>query len=134
MPLNIFLVEDDPVIRETIVSVLTCVPGARVVSSEAEAAKASIWLRAHKDEWDVTVLDLFLSQGTGFDVLETIESRKDRARVIVLTNSPSVANRELCKKLGAYAMFDKTLEIEQFLDCCKFLGKSAIHAKFDPLH
>ena len=82
----------------------------------------------------MTVLDLFLSQGTGFDVLETIESRKDRARVIVLTNSPSVANRELCKKLGAYAMFDKTLEIEQFLDCCKFLGKSAIHAKFDPLH
>lgn len=117
MTFPIFLVEDDPKLRETIGEAINNICDARVVGTAETEAQAIAWLNDHHGAWRLAVLDLFLKSGTGFGVLERLTPR-DREQVIVLTNSATAENRNRCLALGALAVYDKTSEFEAFLDHC----------------
>lgn len=118
MALPIFLVEDDPVLRESIGEAINSICDAQVVGTAETEAQAVAWLNDHHGTWRLAVLDLFLKTGTGFGVLEQLTPRTAREQVIVLTNSATKENRNRCLGLGALAVYDKTSEFEEFLDHC----------------
>lgn len=116
--LPIFLVEDDPVIREQLIAALDDISDAQVVASVATEKDAFLWLKSHAGQWHLVVLDLYLAEGTGFGILEGMGDPHERDQVIVLTNSATAANRARCMTLGAHEVFDKTTELDAFLDHC----------------
>ncbi len=116
--MNVFLAEDDPALREQLTAVINEVCDAHVVASAETESEAVDWLRVHRSQWELAVLDLFLKKGTGFGILEKLPPASQRDAVIVLTNSATPENRARCLALGACAVYDKSRELDQFLDHC----------------
>jgi DNA-binding NarL/FixJ family response regulator len=117
MPLPIFLAEDDAQLRDSLIAAMDAVCDAEVVATAETEAEAVRWLNAHPRDWGLAVLDLFLRDGTGFGILQKLAGEA-KDRVIVLTNSATRENRSRCLQLGARAVYDKTTELDQFLDHC----------------
>jgi DNA-binding NarL/FixJ family response regulator len=115
----IYLVEDNEVVRDSIASMLIEVADVKVAGVASTELEATEWLLDHPDEWQMAVVDLFLLEGSGLGILSRCASRKSSQRVVVLTNyaTPDIRRRALA--MGADAIFDKTLELEQFLAYCK---------------
>lgn len=114
MRLRIFLVEDSPVIRDNLAESLEELTGARVVGSASNEDEARQWLADNPAGWDLAVVDLFLLQGSGLNVVKSCGNRALRQKVIVLTNYATPPIRQRCLALGADAVFDKATEIEEF--------------------
>ena len=127
MTLPVFLVEDDPKLRDLIAHAIDTVCDAKVVGTAETEIGAVSWLNDHPREWRLVVLDLFLEIGTGFGVLERLHPPGTCSQVIVLTNSVTVENRDRCLALGALAVYDKTSELEQFLDHTCGIASNCAH-------
>lgn len=125
MPLRIYLVEDNAIIRENLAATLAELADATLCgSAEGESAAVS-WLAGHQHDWDVAIVDLFLKQGNGLGVVGAAASRKPSQKLVVLTNYASTGIREQCLKMGADAVFDKSNEIEALISFC--LAQRAQH-------
>jgi DNA-binding NarL/FixJ family response regulator len=120
MPLIAFLIEDDPVIQENLTLLMSQVLDARVMGCAQTTDEALSWLAMHEEHSDLIVLDLFLKEGTGFTVLKCM-SPEHRRHCVVLTNADTPADIALCFDLGAAAVFDKTLQMDEFLKYCALL-------------
>lgn len=112
--MDIFLVEDSPLIRERIAALLGTVPGARVVG-HAEGADEAVQEILDRRP-DLVVLDLRLAQGSGFDVLRTLRPLLPRTDFCMLSSFASEPYRRAAMQLGAVDFFDKTREMERMLD------------------
>jgi DNA-binding NarL/FixJ family response regulator len=117
-PQHVFLVEDIEVIRDNLVVALAEVSNAVVVATAEGEAEAIAWLTANPGAWDIAAIDLFLKQGSGLGVLPTCRNRSAHQRVVVLTNFATRSIRERCLKAGADHVFDKSTEVEAFLEYC----------------
>lgn len=114
---QIFLVEDDAALRIHLVTLIERVCNASVAGTAETETDATAWLIENLGQWELAVIDLFLREGTGFGLLSNLpEGQRDR--VVVLTNSATSENRAKCLELGARAVFDKTDELDNFLDHC----------------
>jgi DNA-binding NarL/FixJ family response regulator len=115
MPLRVFLVEDNPLIRERLIESLTSTGRIRVVGyaeSEREAVDA-----LSDGSWDAVLLDLQLKQGNGLGVLRAIgPSRPHGAKILVLTTYAIPQYRDRSLALGADAFFDKSREYDRAVD------------------
>ena len=124
MPFKTYLVEDNAVIRENLVSFLEDVADAQVIAHAATETEAVSWLGDHLDGWDIAIIDLFLAQGNGFGVVRACRNRKEHQMVGVLSNYATPDMRERSRALGADAFFDKSAEIDLLLAYCESLGNS----------
>ena len=113
---KVVLVEDNTTIRETLVSALQELVGARVVAMADGAQEALATLR--QVPWDVLVLDMFLREGTGLEVLAQLPGELAGRKVYVLTNYATADLRESCVRLWADAVFDKSTELDEFFAAC----------------
>ena len=109
--LKVFLVEDFPLLRKRLESMLEAVPGAMVVGHAEDAASAIRAILAGPP--DAVVLDIQLAKGSGFDVLRALQERAPQIAVYILTNFTSEAYRATAERLGARGFFDKTNEFER---------------------
>jgi CheY-like chemotaxis protein len=109
---KVLLVEDNATIRATLVPALQELTGARVVAT-AECAKDALAALRQVD-WNVMVLDLFLRDSTGFDVLAHMPEETAGRKVFVLTNYATGELREACLRMGADVVFDKSTELDEF--------------------
>jgi len=114
-PLRVFLVEDNPMIRERLIESLTSTGRIDVVGyaeSEREAVDALA-----DGRWDAVLLDLQLKQGNGLGVLRAIgPSRPHGAKILVLTTYAIPQYRDRSLALGADAFFDKSREYDRAVD------------------
>ncbi|CAA2107275.1 Response regulator UvrY [Variovorax paradoxus] len=124
MTFKAYLVEDSPVIRENLVGFLEDVADAQVVASASTEDEAVTWLRMHTDEWDLTIVDLFLKRGNGLGVLHACRNRAPHQKVIVLSNYATPDMRERSEQLGADAFFDKSAELDELVAYCERVGAS----------
>ena len=108
---RVVLVEDNTTIRETLVPALQELAGARVVAMADGAQEALATLR--QVPWDVLVLDMFLREGTGLEVLAQLPGELAGRKVYVLTNYATADLRKACARLGADAVFDKSTELDE---------------------
>ena len=116
MACKTYLVEDSSLIRENLVGFLEDVTEAQVVACAASESEAVAWLNAHRDDWEVAIVDLFLLQGNGFGVIKACRNRGKNQQVVVLTNYATAEMRERSQALGADAFFDKSSDLELLVD------------------
>jgi DNA-binding NarL/FixJ family response regulator len=122
---TVFLVEDSPTIRQNLVATLEELAPVRVVGSADNAASALLALCTDPPPCDLAIVDVFLRDGSGLDVLKALQSAGSPLRRVVLTNFATTAMRAHCLALGADAVFDKSGEVEALVAYCESLVVAA---------
>ena len=108
---DVFIVEDSPAVRESLVDLLKGLDGVRVVGvADSPIAAIDGIFASHPAG---VVLDFQLVGGTALDVLRGIRSRLPDVVVIVLTNFPSPGYRRACMNAGANWFLDKSTQFEE---------------------
>ena len=118
MTFRAYIVEDSPTVRENLIETLqelALVDPVGVAETENEGKK---WLAQNDSYWDLAIVDLFLKEGSGLNILEACKDRKPTQKLIVLSNHATNDVRWRCAQLGADAVFDKSTEIEDLVDYC----------------
>ncbi|MCR6476149.1 response regulator [Variovorax sp. ZS18.2.2] len=118
MALITFLVEDNKTIRDNLVPALEDLVNGRVVGFAETESDALAWLAAHPNDWQLLIVDLFLKEGSGLGVLAGCKARSAGQRVVVLSNYVTVDIRARCEALGADAVFDKSRDLDAFIEYC----------------
>ncbi|MDB5872574.1 MAG: putative response regulator, CheY [Ramlibacter sp.] len=118
MKFRAYIVEDSPTIRENLIETLqelALVDAVGVAETEHEGKK---WLAQNDDYWDLAIVDLFLKEGNGLNILEACRDRHPTQKMVVLSNHATNDVRSRCAQLGADAVFDKSTEIDALVDYC----------------
>ena len=116
MAFRVFIVEDSSTIRDNLIATLKELAQFEPVGTAETEHEGKRWLA--RNEWDLAIMDLFLREGSGLNVLESCRQRKPGQKVVVLSNHSSADVRWRCKQLGADAVFDKSTELEALVDYC----------------
>ena len=117
-----FIVEDSPVIRENLVATLEELTPLKVLGFADSESDAVAWLEKPEHACDLVIVDLFLRQGSGLQVLEHLGRSGCAADRVVLTNYATPDMRRQCIQLGASRVFDKSSEIDELIDHCLLLA------------
>jgi DNA-binding NarL/FixJ family response regulator len=120
--LRTYIVEDNATIRANLIDALQELASVKTLGWAETENDAKDWVAAHRREWDLLIVDLFLKQGSGLGVLEACQQRDRGQRVVVLSNYATPDIRKRCAQLGADAVFDKSNEIDALVDYCLALG------------
>lgn len=120
-PLKVFLVEDVPIIRDSLILALEDVAEAEVVAAVATEDEAIAWFHQSSVIWELAVIDLLLKQGSGIGVLRAIKLRSPSQKAVVLSNYVTLDTKARCLAAGADLVFDKSTEIDGFLAYCREL-------------
>lgn len=118
MVINAFLVEDKPDIRNALVEAMEEIAPLRFVGHADSETGARLWLHDHAD-WDLAIVDLFLTEGSGFGVLKDCRQRKPGQKVVVLTSHSQENILLRCRELGADEVFDKSHDVEKLVLFCQ---------------
>jgi len=121
MPLPTVLAEDSAAIRESLIAALAEIADAEVIAVAETAAEAIAALTAHASVWRLAILDLFLKQGHGLDVLRAVKARPEQ-RIFMVTNFATPDIRQRALAAGADAVFDKSTDLDQLFQACKALS------------
>lgn len=117
MPFKAYIVEDSPTIRQNLIETLQELAQVEPVGTAETEHEGKRWL-AQNGGWDLAIVDLFLREGSGLNILEAARKRHPHQRVVVLSNHATKDVRWRCAQLGADAVFDKSTEIESLIDYC----------------
>lgn len=111
-PPSLLLVDDDPVPRETL-STLLLGEGFHVVSA-ATGEEAERLLRAAAPPFDLVITDLVMPGKSGMDVLKCALNTNPSCTVLLLTGFGSVREATEAMELGAFDFVTKPMQIDQF--------------------
>lgn len=114
---SLFHVEDSLELRRRIEGEFTQLTGIEVIGFSDRADDAIRQIR--RLEPDLVVLDLQLAEGSGIDVLRDLSSGAAPPTFIVLTNHSDSGFRKLSLRAGAHHFFDKSTQLEEFIDFLK---------------
>ncbi|MBC7391785.1 MULTISPECIES: response regulator [unclassified Variovorax] len=113
-----YIVEDNATIRENLVGTLREVARVETVGEAETEDEGTAWLTHNRGKWDLAIIDLFLKEGSGMNVIEACRDRSSTQRLVVLSNHTTRHVRQRCAELGADAVFDKATEIDDLIDFC----------------
>lgn len=109
---SLLLVDDDPVPRETLATLLMG-EGFQVVTA-ATGEEAERLLRSAKPPFDLVITDLVMPGKSGMDVLKAALNTNPSCTVLVLTGFGSVREATEAMELGAFDFVTKPMQIDQF--------------------
>ena len=127
--MRVLLVEDNARMADEVRRLLESMERTVVVAVARTQQQAVDWLRLHPDGWDLALVDIFLAQGHGFDVLRACRRVRPEQRAIVVSNYTREPVREHARQAGADAVFDKSLELDALADYCLAFCRS-LDARF----
>jgi two-component system OmpR family response regulator len=116
--LQAFVIEDNATIRENLIGTLEELTCVRVAGASATEEEAMAWLAQNQDAWDLVIVDLFLKQGSGIHLAQSIQRSRPMQKIIVFSNYINASVRKRCAQLGVDAVFDKSTEIDSLVDYC----------------
>ena len=111
---EMLIVDDSKYIQHCLSEILLEIEGIKSIEFAESPQGAQKSVEAH--DFDVMVIDIHLSQGTGFDVLKMLKDRGVDCLLIVLTNYPATAYRDKALELGADFFFDKFHEFDKVVE------------------
>lgn len=112
-PIRILSVEDHPVFREGLGTILGSQPDMLLVAQAGNAVEAVAEFRRHRP--DVTLMDLSLPGTNGTDTLISIRGEFPQARIIMLTTSDSDGEIQRALRAGAAAYMLKSMPKNELL-------------------
>jgi DNA-binding NtrC family response regulator len=112
---RLLVVEDDPGVRTTIVTLLEC-EGYEVdaVSSTREAIE-----RLGSRTYPIVISDIYLDERTGLDVLEAARAVNPRCAVILMTARGTMETVMAATRGGAFDYVAKPFELDRMLETVK---------------
>jgi DNA-binding NarL/FixJ family response regulator len=115
-PQRIFLVEDSPLIRDSLIDMLDDVEGGRMVIGTADTEQAAVE-RITDMGPDVAIIDINLREGSGIGVLERLSHLDSAPAVrIVYTNLSDGRTHRHCRELGATHVISKGGDAHELID------------------
>lgn len=121
--LRAYLIEDNPTLRDDLIGTLEELAPVRVVGSSACQHESVVWLTRHQDRWDLALVDLFLKNGDGLNIIKACQERGPQQKMVVLSNYATPEIRMRCAELGIDAVYDKSTEIDALLAYCAVQGR-----------
>jgi two-component system OmpR family response regulator len=101
MKFRAYIVEDSPVIRENLIETLQELALVEPVGMAETEQEGKRWLARNDGHWDLAIVDLFLREGSGLNILEACRYRRPDQKMIVLSNHATNDVRWRCAQLGA---------------------------------
>ena len=112
-PISILSVEDHPVFREGLSTIIGSQTDMLLVAQAANAEEATAEYRRHRP--DVTLMDLRLPGHNGTDAMIDIRKEFPNARIIMLTTSDTDGEIQRAMRAGAAAFLRKPFSAVQML-------------------
>ncbi|SDT83805.1 response regulator [Desulfobacula phenolica] len=125
VPSKVLLVDDEREFVQTLSERLQMRDMGSAVAYDGESALNLV----AEDEPDVMILDLKMPGIDGIEVLKKVKTTQPDIEVIILTGHGSEADKEICMQLGAYAYFQKPVDIDLLSQALKAANKKIQDAK-----
>jgi DNA-binding NarL/FixJ family response regulator len=120
-PIRILCVDDHPIVRDGLISIMTMQPDMEIVGGAGSGAEGLTMFQDLNP--DITLVDLHLRDTTGFDLIRNILALSPSARTIVLTSLEGDVDIERALAAGAKGYVVKGMVREELLHAIR-----AVHA------
>lgn len=117
--MRVLIVDDSEVLVQRLMSLLAEISGVEIVGRAGNVADATREIRQGKP--DVVILDIRMPDGSGIDVLESLQKDRWQPIVIMLSNYSEPPYRRKCLKRGARFFFDKSAEFHKVAEALRGL-------------
>jgi DNA-binding NarL/FixJ family response regulator len=116
--MRVLLVEDDLKLQRELTRAIDMLPGSAVVMTANASSAAIDWLRDNPTGWDLAIVDIFLKQGHGFEVLKKCTRTLPHQRAIMMSNYAREPIADYAMAAGADRFFDKSRDWDLLLEFC----------------
>ena len=116
--LDVYVVEDNVIVLESLIGALEELAPVHVVGTAADESVAVEWLAAGGEHCDLVIIDIFLRSGSGLGVIAAARRRRPEAALVVLSNYATDEMHARCLASGADRVFDKSRDIDQLVAYC----------------
>ena len=123
--IRILSVEDHPVFREGLSTIIGSEPDMLLVSQAANSVEVIKEFRKHRP--DITLMDLRLPGRDGIETLSAIRSEFPDARIIILTSSDGDAEIQRALRAGAAAYVLKSMPKDELLSVVRSVHEGGRH-------
>ncbi len=123
--IRILSVEDHPVFREGLSTILGSQPDMTLVAQASNAVEAMAEFRRHRP--DITLMDLRLPGANGTDAIIAIRGEFPQARIVMLTTSDGDAEIRRAMRAGASGYILKSMPKSEMLTIIRAVHSGGRH-------
>ena len=119
--IRVFCVDDHPLLREGIITLINNQPDMQVVGEASTGQKAIEGFREHRP--DIALMDIRLPDMSGIDVMIAIRKEFPEARIIMLTTSEGDVEIQRALEAGASGYMLKSMPPKEVVEAVRQVNR-----------